>query len=225
MLKISCIIPAYNEGKRIAHVLKIIENHPLVNETIVINDGSTDNTAEVVRKFKKVKFLNNKKNLGKIKTMIRGLDICKNNTVMFIDSDLVGLTKEDIAELIKPVAEGRADITISLRKNAPWFWRIVGMDFISGERVFNKNIIKNHKELTKLPGWGLETYMNKQVIKNNLRIKVVRWNNVESPWPQEKFGYLKGTKRLMGMMIQVFRTGGLFGTIWMVPKMLSLRVS
>ena len=50
--KVSCIIPAYNEESRIANVLKVVENHPILDEVIVINDGSTDKTADVIRRFK-----------------------------------------------------------------------------------------------------------------------------------------------------------------------------
>ena len=40
---ISCVIPAYNEGARIANVLKIVCVHPLISEVVVVNDASTDN--------------------------------------------------------------------------------------------------------------------------------------------------------------------------------------
>jgi glycosyltransferase involved in cell wall biosynthesis len=71
--RISCIIPAYNEGNRIEAVLKIIQNHPLINEVIAINDGSTDDTASVIKKFKNVRLIDLKKNGGKASALAAGI--------------------------------------------------------------------------------------------------------------------------------------------------------
>ena len=62
--KIAAIIPAYNEEKRIAEVLKAIKNVPLIDETIVVDDGSTDKT-ESVAKNQNVTVLRSEKNGGK----------------------------------------------------------------------------------------------------------------------------------------------------------------
>ena len=51
MQKVSCIIPAYNEGDRIQGVLSAVYNHPYVSELIVIDDGSSDQTKDVVGRF------------------------------------------------------------------------------------------------------------------------------------------------------------------------------
>ena len=44
---LSCIIPAYNEAPRIAAVLAVVLDHPLIGEVLVVDDGSSDGTAEV----------------------------------------------------------------------------------------------------------------------------------------------------------------------------------
>ena len=58
---ISVIVPAYNEEKKIGGVLKSLINSSLVDEIIIINDGSNDNTLSIVRKFKKIKLISLKK--------------------------------------------------------------------------------------------------------------------------------------------------------------------
>ena len=54
MIGVSCVIPAYNEAARIAGVLEAVTRHPLINEVIVVDDGSTDETPNVVAKFRQV---------------------------------------------------------------------------------------------------------------------------------------------------------------------------
>ena len=49
--KVSCIIAAYNEGPRIGAVLDAISNNSLIDEIIVVNDGSKDNTQAVVEQY------------------------------------------------------------------------------------------------------------------------------------------------------------------------------
>ena len=223
--RISCIIPAYNEGARIGHVLETVIGHPLLDEVIVVNDGSTDNTRTVIERFKGVRLVSFEKNRGKCRAVAEGLKQARNGTVMFIDSDLIGLTREDIGNLIGPVQSGAADMTISLRGNAPWLWRLIGLDFISGERVFDRQLLMPHlDQLVTLPGFGLETFTNQLAMKNHLGIRVVKWPGVISPFPQAKFGVVRGTRRLLGMIAQIVKVGGFFGVIRMIFKMLSMRV-
>jgi len=69
--KISCIIPAYNEEKNIKKILDIVS--PMIGnilfEVIVINDYSKDNTKNIIEKYPKLVFINNKINLGKTKSV------------------------------------------------------------------------------------------------------------------------------------------------------------
>ena len=64
--KVTAIIPAYNEERTITDVLKIITGSPLIDETIVVNDGSTDKTVQVIKRLGfNIRLLNNKENMGK----------------------------------------------------------------------------------------------------------------------------------------------------------------
>jgi len=88
--RVSVLIPAHNEEKNIGMALKSILNleypkHLL--EVIVINDASTDRTAELVRQTKGVILINNKKNVGKAHSLNRALKIAKGELIACIDAD------------------------------------------------------------------------------------------------------------------------------------------
>ncbi len=207
--KISCIMPAYNEGSRISKVLSVVNGHPMVDEIIVVNDGSTDNTLSTLKKFKNIKIINNPVNLGKSKSVMKGVIASKGDFILFLDSDLRGLNKKNITNLILPVKNDLADMSLSLRKNAPSLFRLIGLDYISGERVIKKSLLSDISKLETLPGWAIESaYLNRKVINDKLRLAVVKWPNVESPYPSEKFGFFKGNLRLLKMCWQILKING-----------------
>ena len=63
--KISVIVPAYNEEKKIVGVINSLFNSNSFDQIICVNDGSTDNTLQLLKKFKKITLINLKKNHGK----------------------------------------------------------------------------------------------------------------------------------------------------------------
>lgn len=221
---VSCIIPAYNEASRISNVLDVVIRHPLIKEVIVINDGSTDSTSQVLNKFTDIKIVDHFSNLGKSRSVLDGIKMSSGDVILFLDADLVGLQMEDITKLIEPVLYNNADVTISLRKNAPLYARAIGLDYISGDRVIKKEWLGDFEELSKISGWGLESaYFNKKIINNNLRIKVVLWNSTTSPFPSKKFGFIKGNIRLLKMIAEIVRANGLLYSLYQVVKMLRLK--
>jgi len=225
MPKISCIIPAYNEGPRIGTILGVVYDHPLIDEIIVVDDGSKDNTKDIVKKFEGVQLIVHEKNKGKSQTVADGLVRSKGDIIFLLDADLIGLTAKDVSDLIEPVFSGKADISISLRKNSPWLFRKIGLDFIAGERVFLKKLVHNRlDEIRRLPNFGLEVYMNKLIIKNKYRIKIVFWRNVISPWPYKKRSLLLGLKSFLFMIVDILSTISVFEMARQLIRMSSLRV-
>lgn len=225
MTTVSCIIPAYNEGKRIEAVLRAVYKHPLISEIIVVDDGSNDDTQEIVKNYQGVISLINEKNIGKSKTLVSGIKRATGEYLLFLDADLIGLTPEAISALINPVISHRADISISLRKNAPRFYKKIGLDFISGERVIPKSFILGHlEEVGHLTRFGFETYLNKLIVKNNSRLAVISWNEVISPWKHTKSGFWSGIVGEIKMNLDIVRTASIFEIIGQISKMLKLRV-
>ena len=193
MKKVSCIICAYNEEPRISNVIKDVLNHPLLDEIIIVDDGSSDNTSKEVLKFKGIRNIRHKKNLGKSPSMLDGCNNAKNDVVMFLDADLVGLTHDNITQLVKPVIAGLVDMTMVICKyDFPQnvLIKLVSYDLFSGQRVLGRE--RAIKILKNVPGYGAEVVINQYFIDNNLKFLVVKWLNVRSAKRREKVSIRKG---------------------------------
>ncbi len=210
MTGLSCVIPAYDEAPRIAAVLAAVVGHPGIDEVIVVDDGSTDGTAEIVAEtfgaVAGVRLIRLPRNRGKSWAVAEGIAAATRDLVVLIDSDLLGLGPDALDALIAPVRAGRADAAISLRGNAPWPWRLIGLDYISGERVLPRALMGPPESLRRLPRFGLELHLNRRLIAAGLRLAVVRWPEVASPWKSAKRGRWAGLRADMRMLSDMFRT-------------------
>ncbi|MBN2442703.1 MAG: glycosyltransferase family 2 protein [Spirochaetales bacterium] len=207
-MKISCIIPAYNEAETIGNVLTVIKGHPLLQEIIVVDDGSSDNTSGIVKKFSFVKLITCKKNCGKASAVKKAVEASRSNIILLLDADLIHLTKQDITRLIRPVTEGDADITISLRKLKPIlneFVRIVKMDIFTGDRCFKKDLLANLPITKNTPGYSLEVMMNDYILKNDYKLIVVDFKHVRCLYKVDKIGILKGLQGEIKMFRQILK--------------------
>lgn len=94
--RISVLMPAYNSEQYVAEAIESILNQTFADfEFIIINDGSTDNTAKIIDEYaqrdKRIKFVNNKKNKGLIGVLNEGLDLATGEYIARMDSDDISL--------------------------------------------------------------------------------------------------------------------------------------
>jgi glycosyltransferase involved in cell wall biosynthesis len=203
---VSCIIPAYNEASRIGAVLDAVAGHPALDEVIVVDDGSRDGTAEAAARDG-VQVIACRPNGGKTRALLRGLEAARGNHIMLIDADLQNLTADHVHRLAAPVLEGRARLSISLRGNAPAFWRRIGIDYISGERVLGRSLLSEALgRLSSLPPFGFEVFLNEICIRDRTPIAVVRWDEVASPYKHAKRGLVRGVAADIRMLGDIART-------------------
>ena len=145
----SFIIPAYNESERLLAslptVLDYIHQQRLQAEIIVVNDGSTDGTAEIVRNFAaknpEVRLLENPGNRGKGYSVRNGVLHGNGDVLLFTDADLSSPIYE-AAKLFEAIARG-ADIAIGSRwlqaglqtERQPFYRQVYGRLFNLGLRI------------------------------------------------------------------------------------------
>ena len=207
-LDLTCLIPAHNEAGRIGAVLRAVSGHPMVGRVLVIDDGSTDGTADVARATG-VQVIAPPRNLGKTGALILGLQQVTRGHLLLLDADLTGLTADAITSLIAPVAQGRASASLSLRGNAPRIWRRIGIDYITGERVLPHALLADELDrIAALPRFGFEVFLNRLLITAGQPIAVVPWPDVASPSKAAKRGLLRGLQADAAMMADIFRTQG-----------------
>ena len=222
---VSCLIPAYNEGARIGAVLRAVVGHPQLSEVLVIDDGSQDDTAAIVRSVPGVTLIEMSQNRGKTAALVAGIKAAQGNYLMLVDADLSGLTPDHISGLIDPVLAGQADISLSLRDNAPKPWHWLGIDYISGERVLPKALLDKHTEtMLALPRFGFEVFLNSLLIARRSRVAVVRWPGVRSPLKGEKMGWCKGLVADAEMIGDMARTVGWTTLVRQIVTLRRMRV-
>ena len=216
MKKISCIIPAYNEERQIAAVLSAVlkAKQEITMEVIVINDGSTDRTSAILSKFKGVQVLTNTPNQGKSYSIARALEIAKGDYVLMLDADLIGLTANDILSLLRPIQDGSADVTMSVRRNSFAHMRLMKLDFITGERAFPRDLVASRiKEIKNLRRFGLELYLNDLIIERKYKVKTVYWKNVSHTMKRKKRGFYPSIKADAKMMRDMLATVSIPGIV------------
>ncbi|MDO8885453.1 glycosyltransferase family 2 protein [Candidatus Oleimmundimicrobium sp.] len=198
--KIALIIPAYNEAKRIGLVLDEAIKVQLIDEIIVVDDGSTDDTAEVAKKYKRVKVINREENGGKGAALSTGIDSTDAAILVLIDADLIGLKTVHIESLIKPLLEEDLDMTLGKFTGGRMATDISQalVPRISGQRAFKREILERMPDFTNC-GYGVEIAFAKQAKRKHARVKEVVLPNVTHVMKEEKMGLRKGILSRLGM--------------------------
>ncbi|MFA5827984.1 MAG: glycosyltransferase family 2 protein [Candidatus Shapirobacteria bacterium] len=187
-MKISVIVPCYNDGKYINHVIDQLRKSKFVGEIIVVDDDSGQETKNLLQKIKGINLITNTRNIGKSKTLKKGVLASKFDYVAFIDSDLTGFTSRHFESLVKPVLENVCDITTSVRGKEAWYGILSGFSIAyTGERAMKRELMTKNIDLFNNHGYIIEAEFNRRFL-GKTRMKGILWSEVGQHGQPEKNG-------------------------------------
>ena len=186
-MKVSFLIPAYNEASTIGEVLERIADLGLDAQVIVVDDGSTDQTAAIAEEAGAT--VVRQANAGKGAAIRTAIALAEGDIAVIQDADME-YDPAEIPELIEPILRGSADVVFGSRlrggkpQRAHLFWHLVGNRFLSlltnvlynttlsdmetGYKAFRIDVLRSldlHEN-----GFGLEPEITAKVCKRKLRI-------------------------------------------------------
>ncbi|MBA3725383.1 MAG: glycosyltransferase family 2 protein [Armatimonadetes bacterium] len=204
-MKVAAVIPAFNEEHRIARVLHAVAQSKLIDDVIVVSDGSTDDTALVAGRLPGVTVLDLPANLGKGGAMCAGVEYSDADVIVFFDADLIGLRAKHVDSLVAPVLHG-ADMAIGIFRRGK-FWSDAAQvisPYISGQRALRREIIEQIPWLAEVR-MGVEVAINRMARRRHLKIKRVVLDGVTHTSKEQKFGLMKGTAQRAKMYAEIGR--------------------
>ena len=131
---LTVIMPCFNERDTVREIVRKVLAVPLHLELIIVDDGSTDGSREILDEFReegRVRILHHKRNQGKGAALTTGLAVAKGDVIVIQDADLE-YDPDEFHELYAPIRQGRADVVFGTRffggkpQRVHMFWHKMG---------------------------------------------------------------------------------------------------
>lgn len=218
MKQLSVIIPVYNEEKMVGQVIEELKNElnklDLEYEIIVVNDGSTDRSKEILMKISNIKIIEHLENRGYGASLKAGFKESRGDLILIIDAD-GSYPVEAVKELTKHIPE--YDMVIGARKKyrpfygrpAKWFLNkfagyLTGtkvLDLNSGMRIFKKQIILDNWKIFPQK-FSFSSTLTMICLTNDYKVKNIKIDYLKRNG-KSKLKPVKSFKQFIGLVAKL----------------------
>jgi glycosyltransferase involved in cell wall biosynthesis len=190
-MKISVIIPVYNEVKTISEIIRRVQAVKIADEIVIVDDGSTDGTRNVIQTLERseqIRIILHERNQGKGAAIRTGLENSKGDLIIIQDADLE-YDPRDCEALLRPIREGIADVVYGSRflggaRRPVMFWHMVAnklltlmtnilydtilTDMETGYKLFRREVVEQFQLRSKR--FDFEPEFTAKILKRKARI-------------------------------------------------------
>jgi len=194
-MKLSIIIPVFNEKNTILEIIKQVESVdlPVVKEMVIVDDCSTDGTADILKGLdaNKYRIIFKTKNEGKGAALKDGFLRATGDIFIIQDADLE-YNPQEYKKLLQPILNGRADVVYGSRllsgeaKRVLFFWHYLGNIFLTllsnlltgltltdmetCYKAFRKEVVDSFKDKLKSKRFGIEPELTARMARGHWRV-------------------------------------------------------
>ncbi|MEW8977277.1 MAG: glycosyltransferase family 2 protein [Symbiobacterium sp.] len=208
-MRVAAVIPAFNEEETIADVVSVCVRVPEIEETIVVDDGSTDETAARA-KAAGARVISHAENRGKAAAMKTGFEATTAPVLLFLDADLIGLQPDHLQDLLRPVLAGEADMTVGVFGDGRVATDLAQMvaPYLSGQRAIVRSVLAGmfqQEPDAEQVRFGIEVAITKYVRSHGCRVVEVVLEEMTHRMKEEKFGLMKGAAARLKMYYEILK--------------------
>lgn len=216
--RVTAIIPVYNEAGKVGPVLETLRHVNQISEIIVVNDGSTDSSAEEIKlaaqSDPRMQLLQKPENRGKGQAIFSAWRTTNSPYLLLLDGDLVGLKPQHVENLLTPVVTNQVDMSIGQFTNGNWasdfsHW---ATPWLSGQRSVRAKLL-GQISFIAARGYGFETALTVAAGQHGWRCIRVPMPEVWHLPSEARRGIWVGAKnraRMYGQIVSAwYQAGGL----------------
>lgn len=154
-MKISALIPVYNNEVSVGHVVRTLLDHSGISEVIAVDDGSDDGSFRVLSGISGLRLIRFRRNRGKGAGIAAGWSAAGYPHILTIDADISRLSAAHITELISTYRSGEWDMVLSVNE-----YRRNIFAAVTGQRIYRKSVMLPYTEFAADVGNGIEQVIN-----------------------------------------------------------------